>query len=359
MSSPCEQLRQEYEELKTLNQEFVLAYKKALETGDLKKAKQLKAELEERRNALENKLWPFDKKELSREEFERQYNSQKETMKRVGILKELRTGEWGIIGIDNEEYVFPSLREITERMRKNKEALKPKTEQGFNRFLITPIGMRLDDLIEIYKQVILKHHREGKLFATKKNPSDPDEPLEFNEEEPVWVLDKYQNADISGELVYFPQEFSQDHQGKTKQEILKDQGGFTVMLTEDLPNIPRQGKGKEIGGRKQLEANQTPNKYLEILKTDPAHQNETGMTPEEQIILAILRLEETNQVLDDYSGNGSASHQLGAYFTDDGYVPSACWYRGGRQAYLGRGDPENSYSAFGVRAGVRVKKLKA
>jgi len=359
MSSPCEQLRQEYKELKTLNQEFVLAYKKALETGDLKKAKQLKAELEERRNALEEKLWPFDKKELSREEFERQYNSQKETMKRVGILKELSNGEWGIIGIDNEEYVFPSLREITERMRKNKEALKTKTEQGFNRLLITPLGMRLDDLIEIYKQVILKHHREGKLLATKENPSDPDKPLELNEEEPVQVWDRYQNADISGELVYFPQEFSQNHQGKTKKEILKDQGGFTVMLTEDLPNIPRQGKGKEIGGRKQPEADQSPNKYLEILKTNPAHQNETGMTPEEQIILAILHLEKTNQVLDDYLGKGSISHQLGAYFIVDGSVPFACWRRGFRLARLGGSDPGYSDSARGVRAGVRVKKLKA
>ncbi|MFH1255509.1 MAG: hypothetical protein V1667_03515, partial [bacterium] len=96
------------------------------------------------------------------------------------------------------------------------------------------------------------------------------------------------------------------------------------------------------------------NQYLEMLKTNPQYQNETGMTPEEQIIYAIKHLEQTNQVIDDYSGKGSVSYQLGAFFPASGSVPGASWNRGYRQAYLGRFNPGNSNSGDGVRAWVRV-----
>ncbi|MBI5306431.1 hypothetical protein HZB04_02515 [Candidatus Wolfebacteria bacterium] len=121
-----------------------------------------------------------------------------------------------------------------------------------------------------------------------------------------------------------------------------------------MPNIPRAGKGKEIKGRKQLEAGQTPNQYLETLKTNPIYQNETGMTPEEQIIYAIKHLEQTNRVIDDYSGKGSASYQLGAYFPAINNVPYTHWFRDDRQAYLGWSASGCSGSGGGVRGAVRV-----
>jgi len=354
MPNQCEKIRKEYENLKTLKAEFDLEYQKqkAVETRNLSKTKELKAELEQKRDALAEKLWPFEN--LPQKELREQYESQKEIMERNGILEKLSTGELGIKAIDNQEYNFPTYQEITKRIKENKEILKTKTEQGFNQLLIVPFGMKLNDLIEKYEQVILKHYREGKLLATKEKETDPDEPLELNESQPVWVWDKYQNADTNGELVYFPEEFSKNHSGKTKQEILKEQGGFSVILIEDLPNIPREGKGKEIKGRKQLEANQTPNQYLETLKTNVDYKNETGMTPEEQIIYAIKYLEEKNQVIDDWQGKGSLSFQLGAYFTAGRNVPDAHWYRVIRRASLNRSVPEYSDSSYGVRTSVKV-----
>ncbi|MBU4257159.1 hypothetical protein KKC04_01985 [Patescibacteria group bacterium] len=361
MFSEHDQLHQEYQALAERKQEFDLELEKAKTKAEtpkeaqaaLQKAKELQAELEQKRDALREKLWPFEA--LPQKELQEQYESQKEMFEKVGILEKLSTGKLGIKAIDNQEYAFPSYQEITKRIRENKETLKTKTEQGFNQLLIVPFGLKLDDLIEKYKQVILKHYKEGKLFATKENTQDPDEPLELNENQPVWTWDKYQNADTNEDLVYFPQEFSENHQGKIKEQILKQTNqGFNILLLEDLPNIPRQGQGKEIKGRKQLEAGLTPNQYLETLKTNPNYQNETGITPEEQIICAIKHLEQTNQVIDDYSGKGSASYQLGAYFTADGFVPSAYWYRDGRQANVDRRDPEFSNSGIGVRAGVRV-----
>jgi len=314
MPSQCEKIKQEYKNLKTLKSEFDLEYQRAVETGNLERAKELKAELEQKRDALREKLWPFEA--LTQKELKEQYESQKEILERVGILEKLSTGEMGIKGIDNKEYAFPSYSEIAKRMRENKEILKIKTEQGLNQLLIVPFGMKLGDLIEKYKQVILKHHKEGKLLATKEKPTDPDEQLKLDENQLVWTWAKYNNADINGELIYFPKEFSKEnHKGKTKQEIIKERDGFSVMFIEDLANIPRQGKGKEIKGRKQLEAGLTPNKYLEILKTNPIYQNETGMTPEEQIIYAIKHLEQTNQVIDDFFGISTAGTVFSASFS--------------------------------------------
>jgi len=56
MTSKCEKIRKEYEDLKTLKSEFDLEYQKAVETGKLTEVKKLKAELERKRDALLEKL---------------------------------------------------------------------------------------------------------------------------------------------------------------------------------------------------------------------------------------------------------------------------------------------------------------
>lgn len=350
----CEQLKKEYKDIKSLKQEFDLAYQKAVETGELEKARELKNRIELQMNSLREKLWPFEN--LPQKEFQEQYKSQKEILEKIGILEKLSSGEMGIKGIDGKEYVFPKIEKIFKMARENKEVLKTKAEQGFQKLLIVPFGMKLDDLIEKYKQVILRHHKEGKLFAAKKDPKEPDQKLKLDEKQPVYACDKCLNADIKGELVYYPEEFSKNHQGKTKKEILKERGGFNILLLEDLPNIPREGKGETIGDRKQLEANQTPSEYLNKIQTDQNYQNEQGMTPEDQLAYAITHLEQTNQVIDDYFGNGSISYQLGAYFPASGVVPYAYWDRGSRLACLDWNVPGYRVGFCGVRASVRVLK---
>jgi hypothetical protein len=244
-------------------------------------------------------------------------------------------------------------------MKDKAEMLKTKIDQGFTELLIVPFGMKLDNLIEKYKKVILKHHKEGKLFATKKDPTDPDEPLKLDTKQPIYAWDNYKNADTEGKLVYYPKEFTtENHQGKTKQELLNEEKqGFHILLVEDLPNIHREGNGLSTGleiKRNQLEAGQTPNEYLEKIQTEEQYQNEQGQTPEDQIAYAIYYLEKHNQVIDDYSGKGSASYQLGAYFSASGNVPRSCWSRGGRRVVLYGGSPGDRSSGDGARSGVRV-----
>ena len=380
MPSKCESLKAEYASLLTLKEEFDSAYEEAVRTGNLDRAKELRAELEKKMATLKDKLWPFEY--LPQKELKRQYESQRETFQRVGILETLPSGELGIKGIDGKTYPFPTYEEIRKRIRDNKEVLKAKTEQGFQKLLLVPFGMKLDDLIQIYEKTLWKHYEEKKLFVATENPENqpkfPDD-LPFdqgvinkiksgeikyedvwknkgdvyeNKNSALWAWDEYKNADINGKLVYDPKEFSPNHQGKTKQELIKEKGGWHILLIEENPNIPREGKGEEIGGRKRLEANQAPNEYLNLIGQGQ-YQNESGTTPEAWLIQAITLLEEKNQALDDWQGKGSIACNTGACFKS-GFVPDAYWNRGSSQTLLFGHGSANRYPYFGARSAVRV-----
>ncbi|MBI5306438.1 hypothetical protein HZB04_02550 [Candidatus Wolfebacteria bacterium] len=368
--SNCEKIKQEYENLKSIKKEFDLEYQKAAETGNLEKANELKAELEQKRDALQKKLWPFE--ELPSKELKEQYESKKKILENTGLLEKLSNGEMGIKGINNKEYAIPTYNEIIKKIRENKEIFKTKTEQGFTEMEIVPFGLSLEKLIETAKKTILKHHKEGKLFYTRKNSEDENEqliPVELDENKPLWIWDGYQNADIDGKLFYFPKEFSQNHQGKTKEQILKETNqGFQVILREKNINIPREGKREIIGNRPQIDTGGTsikkyikkgklipsPEEYLKAIQTEPIYKNETGQTPEDWFATFLTYLEKHNQVIDDYQGNGSIAYNLGGYFPADGYIPYAYWSRDFRQAFLGRINPKHRNGSYGVRGRVRI-----
>ncbi len=236
--------------------------------------------------------------------------------------------------------------------------MKKKAEQGFRKLLISPLGMSLNDLAGKYKQTILKHHREGQLLAAKRDPDDPDEQLELDENQPLWVWEKYQQADTEGRLVYYPQAFDQDnHQGKTKQQIIQEQGAWNVLLIEDLPNIPRKGQGQTRGGRTQLEAGKTPREYLQTYQSDEPdspYAHEQGFTPADHLTYAITHLAETNQVIDDYQGAGSTCYDLAGYFPASGGVLRTYWRRDYRRTRLDRDAPDARGGVNGSRAAVGV-----
>ena len=289
-----------------------------------------------------------------------QWGSQVKILSKLGILETFPDSkQLGIRGIDGKEYPVPKPEEITEMLEANREMVLGKMEQGFTKLVIEPFAYSFDALSEKYKRAILRHHKEGKLLATKEKPADPDEPLALDENQPLYRWeDGYSHCDTENKLVYFPQEFSKNHGGHTKKELLSSDtpSGFNVWLLEDMPNIPREGKGKEVGKRKQLEANKTPAEYLKLFQTKPEYENESGLTPEADIMYTLTHLEETNQVINDYQGKGSLSYQVGGYFPASGDVPNAYWFRVNRQAVLRGSNPASRDSYSGVRAGVRVRK---
>jgi hypothetical protein len=287
-----------------------------------------------------------------------QWNSQIKILSKLGILETFpESKELGIRGIDGKEYPVPRPDEITARLEKNKEMILVKMEQGFTKLVMEPFAYSFDKLLDKYKKTILEHHKNGKLLATKEKSDDPDEILDLDENEPLWIWeDGYNHCDTEDKMVYFPKEFSNNHGGKTKKELLSSDisTGWNIWLVEDMPNIPREGKGQEVGKRHQLETNKTPHEYLKLLQTDSKYKNEGGLTPEADVMYALMNLEEKNQVTNDHDGKGSISYQVGAYFLSSGVVPRSFWLRGGLRAYLDGPGPSGRGSGCGVRVGVRV-----
>lgn len=305
-------------------------------------------------------------------EFKEEYESQAKILDKLGLLELLpECGEMGIRGIDGKEYPIPSKEQIIQEIRTNREKYETKIKQGFIKIQLTPFGVPLEKLTTILEQRILAHHKEGKLLATKENPNDPDVKLELDTNQPLFKWDDWidpnapegqRGADVTGKCVYHPQSFDQNnHQGFTKEQLLEKQtkkhssfAGWNVLLIETSPNIPREGKGKTIGGRKQLETNKTPNDYLKLLQTNPDYQNEQGQTNEDWLTQFLVHLEQTNQVIDDYSGKGSANFLAGSFNPSAGYLGYGYWVRDRRQALLVRDDPRNRYSGYGLRSAVGV-----
>jgi len=294
---------------------------------------------------------------LERLKVKEQWQAQIKVLDRTGILEIFPDSKnLGVRGIDGKEYPVPTMQEITQRLETKRKLVEKKMEQGFTKMIMVPLAYPLDKLGKKYEKIILAHHKAGKLLATKEKPTDPDEKLELDENQPLYVWDEYNGADKNGKLVYFPKSFdSKNHKGKTKTELLSNPDeAWQIILVEDMPNIPREGKGETIKERKQIEANKTPSDYLKMLQTDKAYQGEEGLIPEADLIYAITHLEETNQVTNDYQGKGSLSYQVGAYFPSAGYVPCSSWYRDYRLADLNGYDPSDRSVSYGARVGVRV-----
>ena len=292
-----------------------------------------------------------------------QYDTTLTELNKAGLIIPLpETGSYGIVGFDGKEYPMPTYKEVLHKLEGQKEKLLPKIEQGFNKILITPFALPLNTLVERYKRLIREKHSKGKLLATKRSPEDPDTKLELDTEDPVWFWDQHKDADTDGSLVYQPTSFSREHHGKTKKQLIEAGRSWDISLIEDLPNLPAEGQGKiyperSIGAlnkRKQLEANKSPNEYLKLTQTDQNYKNESGFNPEQWLTLAITHMEATNEVLDDYQGNGKLAYLFGSYFPSSGFVPSACWVRFGRRVYLSRNDPDRRYPYYGGRSSVGV-----
>lgn len=290
-----------------------------------------------------------------------QYEHQIDIFNKSGLIQQLSSQtESGIMGIDPKnherisEYSVPSFEAIQSALREKSIKLETKVQQGFNKLLLVPIAKPLDALRQIYSESLRNHYTDGKLFNSAGEVQDLDAIM------PVWAWKEYNNADITNKLVYYPKCFdANNHGGMIKAELVMNTlstsfPGWEVRLIEELPNLPAEGLGQTIGGRKQIEANHTPNEYLQQSQNDNMYENEDGYIPEAWLTEALVHLETTNQVFDDYEGKGKVTFLTGSFFPDSGYVPYAFFERKYKQAVLRRNIPDYSDSSCSTRRSVQM-----
>ena len=202
-----------------------------------------------------------------------QWGSQVKILSKLGILETFPDSkQLGIRGIDGKEYPVPKPEEITEMLEANREMVLGKMEQGFTKLVIEPFAYSFDALSEKYKRAILRHHKEGKLLATKEKPADPDEPLALDENQPLYRWeDGYSHCDTENKLVYFPQEFSKNHGGHTKKNffLVTHQAVLTSGSSKICQTSRERAKAKKSANENSLKRTKRLPNTLNFSKQNP------------------------------------------------------------------------------------------
>jgi hypothetical protein len=290
---------------------------------------------------------------------ESEYRQSLVALNRVGIVSILPESEkLGVIGVDGKEYPAPTWAEVQEVVESNLELIEQKQAQGFTKLQLTPLAVPISILIDRAEKAILKHSQDGKIFQTKIDPNSAEVVARVDTDEPVWAWDTVREAIKTDDIVYFPSQFGSDHKGKSKDQITKDQRicsvpGWSIGLIEDTNALPRQGSGKTVGGRKQLENNQPPHDYLKNLQTPPQYQGESGWTYEDFLTDFLVNLEQTNRVSHEWF-ESSALWMVGSYLPGLARVPDGGWDRGRGQLNVDADGPGHRNKRWSVRSTVRL-----
>jgi hypothetical protein len=292
-----------------------------------------------------------------------EYNRCLTVLKRAGIVTlQSKSGSPCIIGTDGKEYPVPEGEQVAELFVHNRELINRKVPQGFNRLELTPMAMPLLTLVDVLKTAVTKHAAAGKIFQTRHSPADPLVPVRVNKDKQVWMWETLRQAVERGELVYFPQEYTKNHRGQTKREVISNNHicafpGWSVGLIESCPVMPEPGQGKVLADRKQLEIGFSPNEYRQALQL-PLYQGETGRTLEDFITGFLTRLETTGEVSNDLADN-NALWCLGQYlkipYAD--LVPIGRWIRSVGRARLDLHRSNNKQCTQSVGAATVVRLI--
>jgi len=290
---------------------------------------------------------------------ERDYPLQERVHREAGLIKILKNGQEGIEAVNGIEYTFPSETEVRKILEVNREILDIKIKQYNNpKIIITPIGLSIPDIVNACRRMVNAHkdklkNRDGsKVIVQQDYNMDPN--ARQDKTSPVWMWDGFTDANNTlYDVVAFHKDKLQNR-GKTKSEILKETGGYSVLLMEDQ-EAPKEGMATEKNGRKSLETNLTPSQYLERLLVDPQYRGEVGNYPEEEMFYTMTKLiEEDGLVVNNFSNpKGSAVFCIGTFSA--GCVPIAYWGAVARRANLDRNDPGSRGEGHTARASVRMK----
>jgi hypothetical protein len=298
-----------------------------------------------------------------------QWEDQVKALNEAGVLEILpETLDIGIAkdhSLDGADHPIPTFDEIKAGLTAEKIIIRERqAKDGLDLDLLHSNAVTLDHLITCYRNLVLKKYKEGKLFGTDGTP------LELDENQPIYVWDKYIGADREDEkgqarLVSYPEKYDKDnHNGKTDQQLIREGRAWEMRPMADT-EIPATGQGATQNQERgldtehiPLEAGKTSEQYLNDLKMRP---NEYGITLKAELFYAIIKLQRDNVVIDDpyadqndKQGQGKVCFCAGSYYydTDGSFVPYFYWRRRSsrRRAYLRGLYPSIRLSVFGARS---------
>ena len=372
--SICSQLQLEYSQIKSLKAEYDLQYQTAKGTGDLSRLKELRLKLEQKRNSLQDKLWPFAKEIFSREKFNQQYDRIISGYRELGILIPLSSGKEGIKDQAGIEYPIISAQEILSDLKKNKEFYTEKFATLQNpRIHLTPFALSPENLKEKYAKEIEDHFVELRTEGDRRIPDPAKTKLFGFNADPLELRTDRKNVYSSTDLetlTYFPEwKGNKPKNGLSKQQAIKEIGGWQTLILEDNLLAPRQGQAKTITTEIKVKDKKGRTTTKEVSRTqvegglDTAQQyarlkaqNEQGLTLEDYISYAMLKLRENNVVLDD---DRKYYCRLLGVATASGSALASYWDRSVRRSNLSWVDPKFLFFRVVVRGAVRVKRLGA
>lgn len=274
-----------------------------------------------------------------------------------------------MIGIDGKEYPLPTREQVVEIFARNRELVRFKSRQGFDRLELTPLAILISSLADRVEAAIIKRAAHGTVYRTRHSPSGRLIPVRVNAEKQVWVWERLKKVLDTDEIVYFPREHSEEHGGLKKSDAIHDGRfcavpGWSVGLVEGAPMLPKHGRGKILAGRKQPEIGSSPREYLRMLQAPP-YQGETGKTHEDFLTSFLVRLETSGEISHDRADDNGL-WLLGEYVKRverirGGLVPTGWWIRGFGRLRLDAHRPGNKLCAqnFGASTVVRLPRPQA
>jgi hypothetical protein len=260
-----------------------------------------------------------------------QYDLQVRLLESLNLLEEDEDGERCLTAIDGKRYPLPSIEEVLARMQTPE--LQTKLRQGFDTLLLVPFGLPLERFLDAWRQGLRCHATTLRGVGA------------FNEADPLDAWEQYHVEP----LVYEPRSFVPAvHDGRPKEDILvAEERNWDVLLVEGaILDLPCEGQGQTIGGRRQLECGQSPAEHLLELQ----RRGEIGLMPEAYVVQFLDALERRGQVLDVQT----FSSLPGSFLPVSRCIPGAFWdSRNGRAVLVGD-ETDYHLAYYGVRAAVRV-----
>ncbi len=356
MERNCEQLKQDLSDLEQKKQEFDLELEKAIQTGDFERVRQLKQELEKDRDSLKEKLWFFEY--IERAKIKEQYESEIEAYREIGLLETLSNGQEGIKDEQGNEHPIPTLKEVEQRIKENRDLCEQKFALMQNaRIHLVPFALSPERLAQLHNNQIQEYKDKGIELLDHEG-----KPVELRDDsENVFFEEALKNLEYYPEWEEIGDEVNPKN-GISKEQALEQIGAWKVMIIEDIP-ITHQKEETEpviekpvtIKRKKETLSREKPKGELnaaqqyDILK----QQQEQGFTLEDWISFSMVHLKEKKIVLDD--SNQAWCRCLGNN-TVGGHVSVACWFPFDRQVVLGGVSPHCARSFDGFRPGVILKK---